>query len=80
MQRLFLILGFLWMGSAFAEEDKATEAEGPGRCAYCDEHTARIDERDMETNPSALTLLHVAQSAPSEKAQPKKTESSQGVQ
>ena len=47
-------------------DDKATEAEGPGRCAYCDEHTARIDERDIETNPDAFTLLHLAQSADQE--------------
>ncbi len=78
--KFLLVLVGLWTVSVFAKGDKATEAEGPGRCAYCDEHTVRIDERDIETNPSALTLLHVAQSAESEKAPPKKTKSSQGVQ
>ncbi|MDE0150912.1 MAG: hypothetical protein OXK80_00225 [Bdellovibrionales bacterium] len=63
--------------SAFNEglrnmQDKETEAEGPGRCAYCDEHTVRVDKRDMDTNPSAFNLLYVLQSAigieePSEK-------------
>ena len=44
-------------------DDKSTEAEGPGRCPFCDEHTALILDRDDNTNPDALTLLHLAQSA-----------------
>ncbi|MDE0150913.1 MAG: hypothetical protein OXK80_00230 [Bdellovibrionales bacterium] len=61
-------------------DDKATEAEGPGRCAYCDEHTADVDRED-DTNPNALTLLHLAQSAEEEaEAKPEvKGRSSEGT-
>ena len=81
MTAVFFILMF-FSALVFANPlgDKATEAKGPGRCAYCDEHTARIDERDIETNPSALTLLHIAQSSESEAELQKKTKSSKGVQ
>ena len=82
MKAVFLTLVLLMVVSVFvnADDDKATEAEGPGRCAYCDEHTARIDERDIETNPSALALLHAAQSsAPAEEAPSEQPKASQGV-
>lgn len=79
MYKFFLPL-FLTI-SVFAEvNDKDTEAEGPGRCAYCDEHTTRIDERDIETNPSALTLLHMAQSVEDEEEKQDQSKSSKGVQ
>ena len=82
MKVVFFILIMLLTAPVFANspEDNSTEAKGPGRCAYCDEHTVRVDERDIETNPSALTLLHIAQSSESE-AQPQKPQkSSKGVQ
>ena len=61
-------------------DDKATEAEGPGRCPFCDEHTAYISDREDNTNPDALTLLHLAQSAEGEAKPEERKESSQGVQ
>lgn len=68
MMKIILLTFIFSAVPAFSNilDDKATEAEGPGRCAYCDEHTARIDEREIETNPNALTLLHLAQSAEDE--------------
>jgi len=81
MNIVFLTLIFL-TAPVFANilDDKNTEAEGPGRCPYCDEHTARIDDRNIETNPNALTLLHLAQSAEGEAKSEKKKESAKGVQ
>ena len=81
MRVVFFILIFLAV-PVFANPsgDKATEAKGPGRCAYCDEHTARVDERDIETNPSALTLLHIAQSSESEAKPQPEAKPSKGVQ
>jgi len=78
MKVIFIALIFSAPVFANILDDKATEAKGPGRCAYCDEHTTRLDERDIETNPDALTLLHLAQSAEGE-AVDEKSESSQGT-
>ena len=80
----FIFFTVLIFGSfVFAKvlDDKSTEAEGPGRCAYCDADTARIDERDIETNPEALALLHAAQAADSgSPVVPKKKQPATGVQ
>ena len=46
--------------ASYGASNQKTEVQGYGRCPYCDHNVTYIEDRTVNTNPDALSMLHQA--------------------